>query len=537
MNRGDFLILSGAHISAELLAEFGTLPPAFLPFGNKRLYEHQIAFASTVASRIFMTLPCNYQIPESDLQFFENNNIIIIKSDPDATLADALNSALFDIKPDNILHILHGDTIVSLPKEHRDADIFACGSTSHYAIWAIYKTNAAGTVSFEETLGKTTDPSKTICGYFCFTDGSLYHQTISESKTFIDSLNSYNNQRCLRPVEVDFWLDFGHLHTYFYSRQKDLLTRDFNSLRTTPHSVKKKGLPPRKIYAEALWFNSAPTVLKPFLPQLYGINIEEEVEYEIEYLFLTSLSELFVFGNLPPSIWRAILTSCMDFIICLHSLHPKTAEIPTDFHKIFYEDMIVTKSYERCEKFIFLRNISPDQEWKINGNLMPSLRRVIEMMLEIIRPTAKHDISFWHGDFHFANIMFDFRSQRIKTIDPRGMLADGTLTLWGDRRYDIAKLTHSVIGLYDFITAERFNFGAASNNIELSFPTHFQVRDIQAEYNSILSEKLNISSREVLAITALLFLSMLPLHSESRERQNVILANGLRLAHMAEIEK
>jgi hypothetical protein len=77
-------------------------------------------------------------------------------------------------------------------------------------------------------------------------------------------------------------------------------------------------------------------------------------------------------------------------------------------------------------------------------------------MLAAIKPSTKDDICIWHGDFHFANILFDFRSQRVKVVDPRGMLSDGTITMFGDARYDISKLVHSVVGMYDSVLAGRY---------------------------------------------------------------------------------
>ena len=39
MSASLFLILSGTYVSPELVAEFGRLPPCFLPNGTRRLYD------------------------------------------------------------------------------------------------------------------------------------------------------------------------------------------------------------------------------------------------------------------------------------------------------------------------------------------------------------------------------------------------------------------------------------------------------------------------------------------------------------------
>ena len=43
--------------------------------------------------------------------------------------------------------------------------------------------------------------------------------------------------------------------------------------------------------------------------------------------------------------------------------------------------------------------------------------------------TPSSHACFIHGDFCFSNIMFDFRSNRIKTYDPRGIDFSDTITL------------------------------------------------------------------------------------------------------------
>ena len=49
-------------------------------------------------------------------------------------------------------------------------------------------------------------------------------------------------------------------------------------------------------------------------------------------------------------------------------------------------------------------------------------------------------------------------NQTIKIIDPRGHDHNGKNTIYGDLRYDLSKLTHSLIGPYDFIIAGRYEY-------------------------------------------------------------------------------
>ncbi|MEY2621805.1 MAG: hypothetical protein RIT26_1625, partial [Pseudomonadota bacterium] len=53
------IIASGAMIASEFQAEIGRIPPAFLPLGHKRLYEHQVNHLRQSFSdeQIFMSIP------------------------------------------------------------------------------------------------------------------------------------------------------------------------------------------------------------------------------------------------------------------------------------------------------------------------------------------------------------------------------------------------------------------------------------------------------------------------------------------------
>jgi len=60
-----------------------------------------------------------------------------------------------------------------------------------------------------------------------------------------------------------------------------------------------------------------------------------------------------------------------------------------------------------------------------------------------------------HGDLCFCNILYDINSQAIKLLDPKGSF--GKIGIYGDIKYDIAKLKHYVHGKYDFIINDLFH--------------------------------------------------------------------------------
>ena len=105
----------------------------------------------------------------------------------------------------------------------------------------------------------------------------------------------------------------------------------------------------------------------------------------------------------------------------------------------------------------------------------------------------------------------------------------GELTIFGDQKYDLAKLSHSVIGLYDHIISGRYKLsGDIFSSVKIDFSTNEIVDDIQREFMSRRFISF-INTQDIMPLTVLLFLSMLPLHADRPDRQKAMLANALRL--------
>lgn len=184
----------------------------------------------------------------------------------------------------------------------------------------------------------------------------------------------------------------------------------------------------------------------------------------------------------------------------------------------------------RLEQYAKQTNISLDEPWTINGVRVPSLNNIIK---EIEPAISKADVRFatmMHGDPCFSNILYDFKSKSIKVIDPRGLDIDGKQSIYGDIRYDVAKLAHSILGMYDFIIGGMFEYGENDKyNVYINFEMSDNLEQIQSFF---LQQKIggySLSELSVYPILIHLFLSMLPLHNDYVDRQKAFLANALRL--------
>jgi len=511
------LITSAAYVNAEFQIEFGRLPPSFLPIGNRRLFEYQLEFLKKTLSQhqIFMTLPSSFLIPIKDTIYFDKCDVNILQSDEDISLGEAIAQAL-DLSgvTGEPLYLLHGDTLVE--EVTTSTDVIGIVKTDKDYKWE---------VEAEETAFEAI-----WCGFFAFKSVDRFKCLLDQSNhSFIDAVRSYATQYRVKNVWMNGWHDFGHVNTYFLSRSKLTTQRSFNSLSIIDGCVKKTGSPSEKIKAESIWFANIPARLKRFSPQLIdaGIDAFGHDFYITEYLPLPPLNEVFVHGKNPIFYWDKIFSLCSHFLQTCHQF-----DEAVDANALGGNDLAGSKTWQRLGEFCQASNYPGiDAPNVINGKEIQSIRSIVQACITHIA-NVEPILGILHGDFCFSNILFDSRMDSIKVVDPRGLSEAGLPTIYGDLRYDLAKLTHSVIGLYDFIMAGAFDLEVTLSDEQCSFDLLIHADDRVKSIQEVYMRHtffFDTSPRSAIPLTILLFLSMLPLHSNDKVRQMAMLANAMRL--------
>jgi hypothetical protein len=137
------------------------------------------------------------------------------------------------------------------------------------------------------------------------------------------------------------------------------------------------------------------------------------------------------------------------------------------------------------------------------------------------------DICIMHGDFCYNNILYDVPTGITKLIDPRGSFSEKSKGIFGDHKYDLAKLAHSAIGGYDFFVNNKYNMAYNGRSFDYSFGNskHLITTSLMEE----LIHKSGYELNDIKFIMGTLFLSMCPLHSDSPKRQMTFYVHGLKI--------
>lgn len=515
-----FLIMSAAYVDLELQSEFGTLPPSFLPLGNRRLFQHQNNIIPADCKK-YISLPESYCLSEMDKLWLESNLFTIIHAPDGLSLGASLVATLNLINEPcaSTLHIMFGDTLfTSLPKGN---DIIALSEVEDSYNWATIDDYSESQL-FLTPENLVQKDRLVVCGYFTFSQPKQLIRSITQNHwDFFDGLKSYNKKIKLQAINTKGWLDFGHVNTYYRSKAKFTTQRAFNELKINSEYIEKSSINNNKIIAEANWFCELPFQLRNYIPQFMGSTQKgDRFSYRLEYLHHTALNELYVFSKLPSLVWKNIFNSCIQF---LKNCQCITFDKNTNSN--FLNKLFLEKTKERLELYCSMNNIKTSDSWSFRGELI-SLDDILRLSEKYL-PKDNSYTTVIHGDFCFSNILYDFRTHRIKVIDPRGLDNDGKVTIFGYIRYDIAKLSHSIIGMYDWIIAGYYQIKIKENSIE--FNVCQEQKEIKKLFIDIIKKEFNLSEANLYAMQIQLFLSMLPLHDDDENRQNALFANAFNL--------
>ncbi|MDY7092263.1 MAG: hypothetical protein SX243_04740 [Acidobacteriota bacterium] len=349
-----------------------------------------------------------------------------------------------------------------------------------------------------------------------------------------DVLAALQAEAPVRVAPAAEWLDCGNPDRQADSHRSLLQMRAFNELSIDPvlGTLTKRSQHVAKLIDEINYLRLLPEDLAVLFPRLLASSTDwNDPWMTLEYYGYPSLSEIFVFENVDAGIWERVFQHLADILEqgFLQRRRPLEAQA--------VRRMYLTKTrrrLEECRGPQELRDlIDHPGPLEINGRPVHSLRQLWPVVEERVEALADGtEAAVMHGDLCLSNILYDLRSGIVKLLDPRGSFdAPG---IYGDPRYDLAKLYHSVYGLYDFIVNDLFTVRVEGDRISLDIRSRPEHEEIRQRFEKVFFAR--FPREQVLFITALLFLSMPALHYDAPRRQLAMVVRGLELLDEAVAE-
>ena len=404
--------------------------------------------------------------------------------------------------------------------------------------WCIAESNERGEITaLHDKEPGLTGPLDALIGVYYFPDlaalrdaarKAVSKATAAGRRTeFADILRNLDGTRPLKAVRAGDWLDCGNPDRQASSHRSLLQKREFNELSIDPilGTVTKRSRQVEKFIDEINYLRLMPAELSVLFPRVldYSTNWEQPF-LTMEYYGYPTLAEVFVFENVDPGIWEQVFGHLRDIMTQGFMRHRRP--LPNGA----LHEMYVGKTRRRLEQMQAgpeLRQlVAQSGPIVVNGRPLANMPQLWDRLeTETERLAANVQGAIIHGDLCLSNILYDLRARICKLIDPRGSF--GAAGIFGDPRYDVAKLYHSIHGQYDFIMNDLFRVSVDGPRVNLdirSRPQHQQIRERFEKTFFPLFDR-----REILLITALLFASMPAYHYDAPRRQIAMYARALQL--------
>lgn len=331
--------------------------------------------------------------------------------------------------------------------------------------------------------------------------------------------------------QIEGLVDIGIIGNFIQCITGNFDSRYFNSLKGNEYTLVKSSVNKKKIKAEYNFYHLLPENMKFWfvMPFDYA-ETEESASYSMERLHMADLAVKWVHGSMDEAEFENLMDKYFFFFKSRH-VRECTKEAYVKCADVLYVEKVK-------ERIANLKEL-PEYE-KIKAVLGACEDTDIDKLLdkyltlkEKIEAKVNYPSRFviGHGDPCFANALYNKSTKTLKFIDPKG--ANTEEELWTNPYYDVAKLSHSVCGRYDF-----FNNALFDIKVNAEFSYDLEIPFDNTKYIEIFRRKVEENGFDYLSVRiyeASLFLSMLPLHIDNPHKVLGFILNAKKI--LEEIEK
>lgn len=528
------IILCGGQINFTNLPMGSNLSNAMIPVNGKPVIGWILddLLAKNIRAAVIVLRESNHRLAEFVQRAYTNRmDIKLARLTQEGTIVQSLRAGLMANTVNGVVRVVLGDTLIRDPFDSPRSFVYV-NEVEESRRWCLAVTERDGRIlSYLDKQEIAPKPYLALTGYYHFTNGeTLQHcadaAVADGARELSDVLKRYGAFTPIYAKQAQAWFDFGNADNLVAARQRLLQPRYFNALdiNSVLGTITKVSSHSDKLRDELDWYLALPDELKVLTPRIVS-NHDENGQLRIvqEYYGYPTLAELYVYGELHPDTWASILRR----VLAIHGEFIKRKGALDAKH---VEAVYAEKTFERVQ------TLATDEIWRalldadeivFNGKRLRSWKMLQTDVKQMSARLAQNaHITMVHGDYCFSNILYDISNQIVRLIDPRGSF--GAKGVYGDARYDIAKLRHSICEGYDYIVADMFDLQEANDGYEARVYHNGLPQVLGVMFDQSI-ECMGYALDEIRFIEGLLFISMLPLHADQPRRQKMMFLTGLSL--------
>jgi len=506
---------------------------ALLPLRGKPVIYRQLENLKNVYNLeefIIVTCKDNFKLVEYIKHVLsEKFKITLVQVNNKKNILSSLKYALQRADINLPTRVILGDTLITKSISDEKDIVYTSKDVTTSENWCLTDKNG---YFYDKQPNIDLTDKEALVGYYAFSDTKYLLNCCVKARLMLKkeistALIMYQEKYKLKTKLIDDWNDLGHTSGLIKAKNLLFNARCFNSISVDTETglLTKTSTKIQKLEDEAYWFLNLPEELKIYTPRFVNFTKDEKCAKLTQELYgYPSLQELYISGEVNLEDWSYIIKKLFN----LHKNFEKyTAEPNPKALNWLYSEKTGERLEDLKKQNSYWENIlSKDFEY-INGKKYRGLASLKSGIENFSRKLSQNGVeTVIHGDYCFSNILFDSSNYIFKLIDPRGRL-NADATIYGDPRYDIAKLRHSVAGLYDFIVHGLFKIKEDKTGFEYQIlsPDYLILEGVFDKY----AKESGFNTQEIKFIEGLLFLSMIPLHKDNFNRQKVFYLKAIEL--------
>ena len=291
----------------------------------------------------------------------------------------------------------------------------------------------------------------------------------------------------------------------FLSGQFD--ARHFNALEREQYTVVKRSNDRDKLKREFDFYSLIPPAMQSYFIQPFDFRDDgASASYRMERVGIPDMALQWVHGAFLEHQFKKFLAHIFHFI----SIRPERS-IGKSGATAVRDELYLNKVRARVA---MLKDLPAYVQLvplfdSAFGGIDALVYRYMGAFDRMQRRSFQETLVIGHGDLCFSNIFYSKTNQYLKMIDPRGASKEDDLL--PDVYYDLAKLSHSVQGAYDFVNHGKFDITIADD-----LRPRLSIKGASSGWAAAIFnrqlEEAGFDPDLTRLYEASLFISMLPLH-------------------------
>ena len=287
-----------------------------------------------------------------------------------------------------------------------------------------------------------------------FSDFNNYRDFIENRRNDINSSFNHYKFESLTNESLSDIYDYRQFIEYISG---NFDARFFNSVKGTDFTVIKESSDIEKMKREYNFYRFIPDEMKNWFVMPYNFQENKEgcASYVMERYGMPDMALRYVHGAVSIQDLDMFLSKAMRFLVSREKRKYGHEECKETQNNLYFN-----KVHLRIEKLKKDKQYPTLESYIKNGTNYDSLDDIVKKYIHIFHSLVIHQkeqdyLVVGHGDFCFSNILYDTNTTLMRFIDPMGALQEKDI--YSDPYYDIAKLSHSICGRYDFFNYDLYD--------------------------------------------------------------------------------